>query len=266
MSTRRCLLPTVCCLLFLAGCAVGDFTLSDHERFQKTVPLDPKGRFHLVNVNGSVTVETWNQSSVQIEGEKAASSSRLLDEINIEVTGGGNQVDVITRMPRHRFFFSGFGKVDYHVRLPAEAQADVKTVNGNVRVDGVAGPLRAATVNGSVRITDAESEVIAATVNGSIQATYSKLAGEGRHSYNTVNGSVTLYLPPNAGGEFEATTVNGSINTDFPLEVSGKILNRHLRGRIGEGRGRVNVRTVNGSVKLLKAPYKVVNLLESPLR
>ena len=142
MSARRCLLPVIGCLLFLAGCAAGDFHLSERERFQKTLPLDAKGRFRLVNVNGSVTIETWNQNSVQIEAEKAASSARLLDEIRIDISGGHEEVEVRTHMARERFFFSGFGKVDYHIRLPAEAQADVKTVNGSVRVDGVAGPLR----------------------------------------------------------------------------------------------------------------------------
>ncbi len=250
--------------LLLSGCGVGDFDLTAHERFEKTVPLDPTGRFRLQNVNGTVTVETWSQNQVQIEAEKAASHRSLLEDIRIDVRGQGDEVEVETHFPRGGFFFSGYSKVDYHIKLPAEARVEVRTVNGSVRTEGVGGAVRANSVNGTVKIADAGGVVEASTVNGSIQAAYRKLA-EGSHKFSTTNGSVTLYLPDNAGGEFEARTVNGGISTDFPLTVSGWIGNRHLKGRLGEGRGIFSIRTVNGSVKLLKAHEKVVrrNLLKS---
>jgi hypothetical protein len=46
--------------------------------------------------------------------------------------------------------------------------------------------------------------------------------------------------------------VNGGISTDFPLTVSGRIGGRRLQGRLGDGRARFDLRTVNGSVKILK--------------
>jgi len=70
---------------------------------------------------------------------------------------------------------------------------------------------------------------------------------EGRHEFSTVNGSVTLYLPAEASGQFEASTVNGRIHTDFPLEVSGKTGHRRLEGRLGQGRTRFQIKTVNGA-------------------
>ena len=248
---RTSILPLVFSAALLSGCDFVDLDLSAHARFEKTVALEPTGTFHLENVNGRVTVEPWNQKSVRIEAEKAATSEAALEDIKIEVQGEGDRVDVKTRFPRHGFL-SGSGKVDYLIRLPAGARVEVRSVNGGVNVTGVEGPVEASTVNGSVRINDSAGQVRVSTVNGSIHAGYRKVVPDGNHSYSTTNGSVTLYLPSDAIGEFDAQTVNGGISTEFPLEVSGRIGRRHLHGRLGEGRARFNIHTVNGSVKVLK--------------
>jgi DUF4097 and DUF4098 domain-containing protein YvlB len=50
-----------------------------------------------------------------------------------------------------------------------------------------------------------------------------------------------------------ATTVNGEIETDFPLTITGKFGPRRLNGTIGSGGRRLDLSTVNGSIKLRKA-------------
>ena len=264
MLNRIRILALLATLLILPGCIITNSVLGAHERFYKAVALNRDGAFFLENVNGSVIVEAGADNEVQIEAEKTASSQSYLERIEIEVRGQGDRVDVRTRMPRGGFLFGGHGNVEYRIRLPREAAAELKTVNGTVRVEAIAGRLRASTVNGSVKLSDAEGAVTASTVNGSITAGYRKPV-EGRHEFSTVNGSITLYLPSDAGGDFAAHTVNGGISTDFPLTVSGRIGGHSLRGRLGDGRGEFHIRTVNGGVKLLKGQDKVVrrNLLES---
>jgi len=51
----------------------------------------------------------------------------------------------------------------------------------------------------------------------------------------TVNGSIKLYLPDQAGANVAAETVNGSIHTDFPLTVEGKFGPKRLNGVLGKG-------------------------------
>jgi DUF4097 and DUF4098 domain-containing protein YvlB len=204
-------------------------------------------------VNGTVTIEAWEQDSIYIEAEKAANSEEALESIEVEIDGEGDWVEVKTRLPRSRAFFGSGGKVDYFVKIPAQAKIQVETVNGKLQVEGIEGQVRATTVNGSVHIFDVSGEVESSTVNGSIEATYLDVDADGRHRFSTTNGSVTLRLPIDASGEFEARTVNGSIETDFPLEVSGKFGHRRLRGRLGEGSGTFDISTVNGSVKILES-------------
>ncbi len=245
-------------LLALAACDVGDFELAARAKFEKTVSLDPEGRFTLDNVNGAITVEPWDRPMVHIEAEKAAATQDHLDGIEIQIEGEGEQVRVKTRFPRRGFFGGRAGKVDYHIQMPAQARLELHNVNGKVRVEGMHGRVQASTVNGAVEVADASGVVQVSTVNGSIKASYRRAAPEGSHTYSTTNGSVTVSLPEDAAGQFEAHTVNGGISTDFPLNVTGKIGPRRLEGRLGDGRANYQIKTVNGSVRVLKRGERTV--------
>ncbi len=65
-------------------------------------------------------------------------------------------------------------------------------------------------------------------------------------------GSVSLALPEGTNADLHARTVNGSIRTDFPLTVRGKI-GKRVEGKLGEGGFKMNLSTVNGSIRILKA-------------
>ena len=237
------------------SCFIEEVAMASRETIEETRPFDPGGTFRLENVNGTVTIDTWDEKRVRITAEKAANSERALEAIEIDIDGEDDWVEVKTHLPRGRLFFGSGGKVDYRITLPTRAQIQVETVNGKLNVTGIKGQVRASTVNGSVEVGEVSGEIETSTVNGSIKATYQDVDPDGRHRFSTTNGSVTLYLPMHASGDFEARTVNGSIKTDFPLEVTGKFGHRRLRGQLGEGRGTFDISTVNGSVRILEADH-----------
>jgi DUF4097 and DUF4098 domain-containing protein YvlB len=69
-----------------------------------------------------------------------------------------------------------------------------------------------------------------------------------------VNGSITLELPEGAGAEVSASNVNGGIETDFPITVRRVgFVGHRLRGTIGDGGPRLELSTVNGSIRIRKA-------------
>lgn len=233
----------------LSGCDVAAMGPTERQNVSETRRLDPQGTFTLQNTNGAVVLETWDQPTVSIEAEKVASEGQL-EHIHIEIRGEGDHVDVVTRQPRHTWGRSG--SVEYHVKVPAQARVEVETTNGSVRVRGTSGSLKATTTNGRVEVTDAAGAVEAETTNGSIHTDFRTAPAEGWHRFSTTNGAVSLTLPGDASGQFSASTVNGGISTDFPLEVSGRVGGRRLRGQLGDGKARFDVRTVNGSVKIRK--------------
>lgn len=141
--------------------------------------------------------------------------------------------------------------VEIVVKLPTGAHLTAVTVNGALEIRGATAEVRAMTVNGGIDAESLGGSVTAETVNGSIRVRESKVPERGA-TYKTVNGTITVALPAGANLELEARTVNGSISTDFPITVEGSISPRRLRGTIGSGGPRLELTTVNGSIRLTK--------------
>ncbi len=105
----------------------------------------------------------------------------------------------------------------YEIVVPPGVTAELQTVNGDVRVRDVDGELNVSTVNGSVEVRGIRKSISAQTVNGKVDAVAQALPSDAEVSIQTVNGDVTLTLPPDARFEFEASTMNGRIASTFPL-------------------------------------------------
>ncbi|MDT8436585.1 MAG: hypothetical protein RRA92_07490 [Gemmatimonadota bacterium] len=142
--------------------------------------------------------------------------------------------------------------VEFTVRLPAGVALEAKTVNGGVEAAGLRGDVIAGTVNGAVRVSTT-GIARASTVNGSIDAVLGRADWKGDLAFETVNGGITVSLPADAAARVRATTVNGGLETDFPLTVQGRFANRRIEGTIGGGGRDLEMKTVNGSIRLKKA-------------
>jgi len=59
-------------------------------------------------------------------------------------------------------------------------------------------------------------------------------------------------VPADLNADIEAGTVNGGIETDFPITVRGRFMNRRMSGRVGSGGRTLEMETVNGSIRLRK--------------
>ena len=113
------------------------------------------------------------------------------------------------------------------------------------------GSVAAESVNGGLEIQDLVDDASLSTVNGSIDAEFSRLEGQQRVKAETVNGRISITLPENADVEVSADTLNGGINgRDFGLETDKGFVGSDLNGKIGNGSARLNVDTVNGSIKI----------------
>jgi DUF4097 and DUF4098 domain-containing protein YvlB len=231
----------------VASCFAGTGLADERETIERVVPLSSGGTVGVENSNGSITVESWSEGSVRIVAEKKARSEEALQDIEVAIDESAGSVRIETIHHRRR----GRGSVSYRIWVPAEANVEARTANGAVDVREVTGRVVARSTNGSVKVEDISGDIEATTTNGSIRASYSRV-GDGSHRFETVNGSVRVYLPSGASGELDAQTTNGSISTDFPVSVRNTS-RRHLRGSFGGGGSRrFEIETVNGSVKLLE--------------
>ena len=217
------------------------------EPFSQTVPLTADGSFSIENVNGPVSIETWDRNEVEINATRSAPDAETLQRIKIQVEAESNEVSVSTEYEPE----TKGGSVAYRIRVPRAASLDVELVNGPIRILNPAGEVDAESVNGSIEIGDASGPVSAESVNGPVEVGYVSLA-QGEHEFEAVNGRLTLRMPSAVSGVFHAESVNGDIETDFPLEVRKAKYGpqRSLSGTLGQGGPEVNLETVNGGIEL----------------
>ena len=108
--------------------------------------------------------------------------------------------------------------------------------------------MEASTASGSVDVEGATSDVKAHAASGRVNVN----GNPGTNSYwdlKTASGTVQLGVPASANFHLSAEAVSGEIKTDIPVvvEEQGK---HSLRARVGNGGGRVEVRTVSGEIRL----------------
>lgn len=266
MTAKSVRITTLAALLLLSSqtaAVAGKFT----ERFEKTYAVSPDIEITLANTNGSVSVEIWDQSSVEIVAEKrvdsrsADTAREALEKIEILVSESDGRLGIETEQPSGMsgFFDWLFGRshnasVRYELRVPRTAELSIRTVNGNVSTVGSGARQRLRSTNGRIEVDDAQRGVDAHTTNGSIDVELRAAAVEPEIVLGTTNGSITLHLPSDVRGSLEARTVNGTVRTEIPVTLEGSASKKRLHAELnGGGDGRITLRTTNGSIRIVES-------------
>ena len=262
----RFALPAAALLLLAAPAAAQERGASDTD-FSWDGRVAPGRWIRVKNMNGAILVEPSTSDRVEVRARKRAGRRGDPEDVRIEVqkVGAGDGDVLICALWYENASCSETGyqssssgwrrndtEVEFTVRLPKDVRVAVSTVNGSVEVEGATSEVEAHTVNGGIEAATSGGPVSAGTVNGDIRVRMATLAGTDDLEYSTVNGSVTVELPERLDAEVEMTTVNGSLEADYPLTMQGRISPRRIRATIGQGGRRMEFKTVNGNVRLVK--------------
>jgi hypothetical protein len=213
----------------------------------KTFPLSADARVNVRNINGSITVTSWNEPRAEVRAIKKGS----VDE-------GGQPF--ISNERGNLSIRTGTGRrnsteVRYEIKLPQNVdQLLLETQNGPIKITGVAGDkINVESTNGTVDLTDVIGLSNAKTTNGEIKVVISEWRDEDL-SLSTTNGSVLLQLKTVVNAELDAQSVRGAISVDdsFGVSVERQAARQRASGTIGEGGQRISIRTVTGSIRVTK--------------
>jgi len=143
--------------------------------------------------------------------------------------------------------------VDYTLTVPRQSRLDqISTVNGGVEIENVSGDVEASSVNGNVTARGLAGDVALSTVNGSVKATFAEVRKA--VSLKSVNGGVSIAVPPEANADVSANTLNGGISSDFSLQAKRHFpVGQNLDGKLGGGGPAIKMSTVNGGIHLDRA-------------
>ncbi|MGH7643268.1 MAG: DUF4097 family beta strand repeat-containing protein [Candidatus Dormibacteria bacterium] len=152
------------------------------------------------------------------------------------------------------------------------AEVELKTVSGEATLESLRGPVTTETVSGSVisrgQLAKFRGQTISGsvtldsfggssvrlqTVSGEVVADLKLALPEGSAEMETVSGAVYLRLSAEPSQKVRVESVSGRLTSAFPeLRAESGPGSRTLKGALGEGRGRLKVSTVSGSVSLLR--------------
>ncbi|HYX27650.1 MAG TPA: DUF4097 family beta strand repeat-containing protein [Pyrinomonadaceae bacterium] len=227
------------------------------ENFSQSYPLSATGRVSIANINGNVHINVWDQNSVKVDAVKRAYSQQRLSEVSIDVRTTADSVEIRTKYPEDRNY-SGRNReersasVEYTLTIPRRARLDgAELINGSLDINGVQGDVDASLINGNLRASGMGGDVKLSTINGAVEANVANLDKSKSVKVNSVNGSITIYLPSGANAEVKASTLHGAITNDFGLSVDdGQYVGHSLRGQIGSGGAQIKLSNVNGPIAI----------------
>lgn len=175
-------------------------------------------------------------------------------------------------------------RVDYAIVVPIGTDVDVEGANGNVRIAKGCGEVRviggntniditlpmgavtAKSTNGRIRVWDTRHDATIETINGNV---YTHVQGGSlwasttngaivariqrpevaKCNLSSLNGGITVSLAHGCSARMDASTERGIVRSDLPVRYTeGGNRRRHVRGDIGDGKTKVSMETVNGSI------------------
>jgi DUF4097 and DUF4098 domain-containing protein YvlB len=240
-------------LIAVAFARADDYSFK--EPFKRTGAFSATGAITLENVNGDIDIRTWDKNEILIEGEKSAKTEEELKAVDLAMDVSESHAAIKVRLPKRSGGWFSDGTIRASVRfsltIPAKAILErVATVNATVSVDGARGKAHVETVNGNIYTTNLGGSARCRTVNGQIKADFADVSAGQELTFGTVNGSIKVRLPKDAGVALRTSVVNGRVDCDFPLTLTNSSGKRNLSGTIGDGRASLKAETVNGSIHI----------------
>jgi len=209
------------------------------EEVDETLDAASDGHVRVSNISGSVKVNGWSRSEVEVTGELGRNVEKLVFERD------GDKITIKVKVPRN----GGRGiESDLHIQVPQGSSLDVGTVSADIDVEDVRGEQGLNTVSGDITSEGGESDVSAEAVSGDVEINGERKDAETRA--NTVSGDVTLFR---VAGKVSAESVSGDVIIDEGAfdRVEMSTVNGEIRFRAQlRDDGKLTAETVNGSVDL----------------
>ena len=265
-------LPLMLCALALA---------QDTNSERVVVPARNTTHARKVDVSlmgGSITVKSYAGKEVIVESrgdsrrerererdsDKAAAGMHRLD-----LPAGGLSVEEENNVVTVRMQRAQHGELV--ISVPPDTSLMLRTMQGEINVEGVKGELDVSSHNGRISLTNVSGSVLANTMNGTIRATMDSVDPNKPLSFSSMNGTIDVTLPADFKANVKLRTDHGEIYSDFDFKLGGggaitqkndsadgkfKVtMDRTISGTInggGPGATEATFKTYNGTIYLRK--------------
>lgn len=252
-----------------------EFIFEANER-TVTIELESKKKQNWFNWNSDYSANNDDELEIMVPKGSEINYDSVNGSISVAGTSGGVDLEVVNGSVKVVDIEGRMRLSTVNGPIIAEnvkGDLDLGSVNGSISAVHLSDDdVKVETVNGEVRLTSPAHDVVIETVNGGIKL---DLSAVNRLNIETVNSRVNTDLNLLDGGKVTASSVGGGMTFAFQKDVSarfevdghagGSIRNsitddkmekakygpsRSLNFTTGSGAGKVQIETVNGSIKL----------------
>lgn len=263
------ILFSITMVLFLPNQIIAGKT-SVSKEFSAEFDAGSRSHLSVETLNGSITVEGYKgekvsiKAEIEVTGRKEKTCEKILEDVEINITEKADKIDIDVDSPS-KFGYST--NVTFDIKVPDRMKidgetangsisvsnitsgVDLETVNGAIRCKDVTGGIDAETVNGKIKLTDVAGKIDAATVNGAISC-YFNADPPTIIDFETVNGGIDATFKSLPNATIYASTYNGNISVSGASASINKRFRREFKGVLGQGEGRYDMETINGSIDI----------------
>jgi len=214
------------------------------SRIEKTLKLEPNGRFTLDSDVGSVTLTGSSSSGAHVVIETDREDFENHYAVNFDEGSGFASVTVRRKDRWDHWGWNEHGSVHFEIEVPSRTQTQVRTGGGSVTLSNLRGESELKTSGGSINVSGLTGRLDAHTSGGSIHLR--EVTGDTR--VETSGGPIEV---DSLDGSLNAHTSGGPINID---RVTGYVEAKTSGGPISVNFGRGNTRggvleTSGGSIE-----------------
>jgi hypothetical protein len=216
---------------------------------KKTLPLNKGAAVSIATLNGSITVEAWDQPQAEVKIIKVGKPGTDAQSSNISIKNDKDNLNIDATQARNV-------QINFEIKLPREL-GEVKFVstNGAINISEIEGSIVIEATNGSIRLDDVSGIKSVTTVNGGIEADLNKMPKDRAIKFEATNGNIDLNFNTDFNANLEASTVHGSIDIDGDIEIpvqKSRPFGQRANGTIGKGGPQLTITNINGNISLSK--------------
>lgn len=267
----------LCLLVTVAGCCVniGDSCRAKYERTEQLSAsmadldaVEAKTSFGSITITGADTTTCSIEARICAQAPSDEEAQQLAEDTKIVVAPVGRTLQIRVDKPHLRNNRSV--GVSFDITVPRQTSIDCHTSYGSIKLTDLKGAMKAKSSFASITARKTEGPVELETSYGKIdcsEITSSNIST--KTSYGSIDidcsaataadvdadvatsyGSIEFSAPPGFAGAVDLQTSFGSIKTDLPITVMGGISKDRIRGTVGQGDGKLRLRTSFGSIRV----------------
>jgi len=212
----------------------------------QTFKVGDKVVLSIKTVSGDISVTGWEKPEVKVDSEVVG------DHVKPEVVQRDGEI-VIREIHDNPGFFGSSGSVNFKVYAPAGAMVDGKSISGTVTLERLNGSVEFKTVSGELSLSAAApSDVDLSSVSGNVLCRLNKRYANSL-AISNVSGDIELVLAGGGDAYCRLSTISGDLTVKQKMEEAETKKgygSEKITGRLGQGSGKITLRTVSGDITL----------------